>query len=166
MAFVRLYALHERRVFAYVLSLVTNFDDANDVVQETCVRLWEQFDEFDSQRDFGAWACSIAYYQVLSMRKKLRTGKLQFGELFYEAIAREAIPAIAQLDDRQRAMNECLEKLHPPQREFLRLCYCGDLSFKDVANRMNRTLSSTYSLLFRIRRLLQDCIQKNLARDA
>jgi RNA polymerase sigma-70 factor, ECF subfamily len=160
--FMRLYAQHERRIFVYVLSLVCNLDDTNEIVQETCVRMWEQFDDFAANGDFGSWACSIAYYQVLSMRKKLRTSKVEFGLDFYEAVAMEVAASVEGLDERQQALNNCLEKLRPQHRDFLRLCYSGQAQFKTIAGRLGRSLSATYSLLFRIRRLSQDCVQKSL----
>jgi RNA polymerase sigma-70 factor, ECF subfamily len=163
---MRLYAQQERRIFAYVLSLVCNLDDTNEVVQETCVRLWEQFDEFDPSGDFGAWACSIAHYQVLSMRKKLRTSKLEFGLNFYEAVAEEMSAAVDALNERQRALSECLEKLTPQHRDFLRLCYSGQAKFKTIAGQLGRSLSATYSLLFRIRRIVHDCVEKKLTEEA
>lgn len=163
--FMRLYAQHERRIFAYVLSLVCNLDDTNEIVQETCIRLWEHFDEFDATGDFGSWACSIAYYQVLTMRKKLRTSKLEFSVNFYEAIAEEVAIAVDQLDERQRTLHDCLEKLSPQHRDFIRLCYSGQAKFNTIASRLGRSLSATYSLLHRIRRILQDCVRSKLAEE-
>lgn len=164
--FMRLYAQNERRIFAYILSLVSNLDDTNEVVQETCVRLWEQFDDYNASSDFGAWACSIGYYQVLTMRKKLRTSKLEFGVSFYEAIAAEIEQQADGLDDRQRALNDCLDKLTPQHQEFLRLCYSGQAQLKTIADRLGRSVSGTYSLLFRIRRMLQECVQRKIGKDA
>ncbi|MEX0642693.1 MAG: sigma-70 family RNA polymerase sigma factor [Pirellulales bacterium] len=162
--FMRLHAQNERRIFAFVLSLLGNLDDTNEVIQETCVRLWEQFDTFNPEGDFGAWACSIAYYQVLSMRKRLRTSKLEFGDAYYKAIADEVSALSKEIDSRQIALHECLKKLDPRHRELLRLCYSGDHSVKAIAHRLGRSLTATYSSLFRIRRMLRECIESTLLR--
>ena len=68
--FVQLLSKCERRLNDYVLSLVPNWADAEEVLQETKLRLWQQYHEYDPTKDFGAWACTIAYYQVLTMRKR------------------------------------------------------------------------------------------------
>ena len=46
-----------RRLNGYVLSLVHNWIDADDIVQDVAVRLWQRFDDFMPDADFGAWAC-------------------------------------------------------------------------------------------------------------
>lgn len=60
--FLRLLSQHERRVKSFILALVPNWADADDLYQETTVRLWEQFADYDPDQEFGAWACTIAYY--------------------------------------------------------------------------------------------------------
>lgn len=164
--FMRLYARSERRVFAFVLSLVGNLEDANDIIQEACVRLWEQFDQYDPEKDFGTWACTIAYYQVLTMRKQLRSSKLRFGEEFYRAVAEEAERMAESIDARQSALLSCLDRLEPRQQELLRKCYSGRGTVQEVAVQLGRSLGATYSTLFRIRRRLRDCIERNLGKGA
>ncbi len=76
--FVQLLKQHDRRVSAYVYSLVLDWNDAEDIVQETSVRLWEQFDEYRVDEDFGAWACTIARYMVMAYRKRVQRDRLHF----------------------------------------------------------------------------------------
>ena len=56
----RLLAQYEPRLRGFILTLCPNWADAEDIAQEVKLRLWEQFDEYDPARDFGAWACTIA----------------------------------------------------------------------------------------------------------
>ena len=82
--FVRLLVEHERRLEGFILALVPNWAVAEDIAQETKLRLWEQFGQFDRNQDFGSWACTIAYYQVLSYRKSnKRSREHLFGERLF-----------------------------------------------------------------------------------
>ena len=73
--YLRLLGQHERRLRGFILSLVPNRADADDIAQEVKIRLWEQFDSYDPTKDFGVWARTIAHYQVLTYREKQsRTG--------------------------------------------------------------------------------------------
>ena len=65
--------------------------DADDLYQETTVRLWEQFPDYDPEQEFGAWACTIAYYMVLAHRKKSSREKGRFSQAFVNAVARMPI---------------------------------------------------------------------------
>ena len=67
--FVRLFQRHERGLYRYILSLVLNVAAAEEISQNTGLQLWEEFGRFDLNTDFGAWARTIAYYQVLKHRK-------------------------------------------------------------------------------------------------
>ena len=66
--FVRLFQRHERSIYGYILSHVPNISAADDICQNTNLLLWKAFGQFDSTRDFGVWARTIAYFQVLRYR--------------------------------------------------------------------------------------------------
>ena len=68
--FVRLYTANSRRVYAYILTLLPNRTDAEDVFQDVGTLLWEKFGEFTPGSQFGAWACRIAYFKALKYRAK------------------------------------------------------------------------------------------------
>ena len=93
--FVQLLGQHERPLQAFILSLVPNWADADDIAQEARIRLWEQFDSYDPAMDFGGWARAIAKYLVLTYYKRqLRHEKLMSAALV-ETIAEE-IGAISE----------------------------------------------------------------------
>ena len=69
-AFTRLWVAHSPRIFAYIHALVPNWADAEEVLQETGIVLWEKFHQFDRGSDFGRWACSVAHFEVLKHRKR------------------------------------------------------------------------------------------------
>ena len=50
--YLRLLGQHERRLLGFILSLVPNWADADDIAQEVKIRLWEQFDKYDPAKDF------------------------------------------------------------------------------------------------------------------
>jgi len=91
--FVRLLKRHERRLNGYVLALVQNWNDADDILQAVAVRLWEQFDEYRPDGDFGAWACKIAYYEVLTYRKRKGRRALQTTPAFDQAVLEDMAAA-------------------------------------------------------------------------
>jgi RNA polymerase sigma-70 factor (ECF subfamily) len=159
--FVRLLTLHERRVYAFILSMVTNWADADEILQETNVRLWNEFDKFTPGSDFGAWACTVARYQVMTFRKKQSRDRLQFTDEFIDAVARES-----QADDdtaaRHQALARCTDELSPTHRDLLRAFYEPGASGEAVAARFNRTVDALYKALSRIRRLLHDCVVRRM----
>ncbi len=157
--FVRLLKKHERRLNGYVLSLVHNWSDADDIVQDVAVRLWQQFDDFRPGADFGVWACKIAYYQVLTHRKRAGRERLRFSEEFAQAVADEIAVVSAQGGEDQETLRQCLEKLAPPERELLRDYYSGT-PIAQLAEQLGRSAAALYKTLANLRKSLRACVER------
>ena len=77
---VQLLMKYQRRIFAYIHTLVPSRSDAEDILQEACLTICEKFDQFESGTNFYSWACQIAYWKVRAARKKFATSKVVFNQ--------------------------------------------------------------------------------------
>lgn len=109
--FVGLLAASERRLGSYVLALVPNWSDAEEILQETKLRLWEQFESYDHGKDFGAWACTVAYYQVLRFRTETARSKIIFCQESVDRVSAELARVAPKLSPRLGILLDCIEKL-------------------------------------------------------
>ncbi|NLK41754.1 MAG: RNA polymerase subunit sigma-70, partial [Planctomycetes bacterium] len=50
--FVQLFLMSQRRIYGYVMTLVPNVSDADDIVQETASVMWTKFGEYEPGTDF------------------------------------------------------------------------------------------------------------------
>src|SRR5215211_7445285 len=96
--FVRLLGQNQRRIFLYVLGLVPRWPDAEEIVQETNLVLWREFHQFQSGTNFAAWACRVAFHQVLAWRKRRQRDRLELSDAFLEAVAKEALDREEELE--------------------------------------------------------------------
>jgi len=163
--FVRLLARHESRLSIYVHSLVPIWADAEDILQETKVRLWEQFDSFEVGTDFGAWACTVARYMVLESSERSARKKLYFHEDVEELISARAKDRADAADLRRNALAFCIAKLDLPSRKLLQQFYAEGLKVKQIAESVGRTTQSVYSAISRSRQALRKCIERQLAKE-
>jgi RNA polymerase sigma-70 factor (ECF subfamily) len=159
--FVEMVVEHQRRLYAYILTLVPDPDLAWDVLQQTNLVLWRDAERFDEDSNFFAWACRIAYFQVLSHREKVRRDRLRFGEELIDQLGREIQGDVAGAD-RMAAMQKCVEQLAGDQHDLLRRRYQLNESAAAIANSTGRTTSAVANRLYRIRTALMDCIQRRL----
>jgi RNA polymerase sigma-70 factor (ECF subfamily) len=160
--FVRLLGQNQRRIFQYVLSLVPQWGDAEEIVQETNLVLWREFGQFQSGTNFAAWACKVAFHQVLAWRKRRQRDRLEFSVEFLETIAEEAASCSDLLEERAQLLSECIDKLPPRHRDLLRLRYTEGQSIEAIAAKAGRTIDAVYRVLSRIRHTLHDCVNKAL----
>jgi RNA polymerase sigma-70 factor, ECF subfamily len=163
--FVALFLAHQSRIYAFIVSLMRNRSDADDVLQETGLTLFQKFPTFQPGSDFVAWACRIAQHKVLDFGKRRGRDRLRFGSEMLEAIAAEYIERNEQIDLRLKALDGCMAKLPPRDRELLQRCYRSEVTIKVVAESLSRPVDTIYKGLRRIRAALHDCIQRSLARE-
>ena len=150
----------------YVLSLVPNWPDAEDILQQSCVVMWRKFDQFEIGTDFLSWGCQIARFHAFNHVRKQGRDRHVFSVELVETLAREGVSDAGQLEAERVALRSCLAKLDPAGRNLLGACYDAGATIKQVAQRLGRTPNSVYKGLNRIRESLLRCIRKTLAREA
>ena len=160
--FVQLLGLNQRRVFLYVLCLVPDWNDAEEVVQEANLVMWREFAQFQPGTNFAAWACRVAFHQVLAWRKKRQRDRLEFSDAFLEAVAQEAAANLDRLEERSQALSGCIEKLPADQRDLLQRRYSREETVERIAKQCGRTVEALYRALSRIRCRLHECVTRTL----
>jgi RNA polymerase sigma-70 factor (ECF subfamily) len=163
-AFARLFAQHDRWLFAYLVSLLSNAAHAEEVFQEVCVVLWRENETFQLGTDFVKWVSVIAHNQVHRFRRQQRRVGPQLSDLAVDLLAEDAVERIDLLESRRDALRSCLEKLPSNDRHLVRSCY-GDArtTFKTAAEDLGRPVNTVYKALNRIRKSLYDCIERAIS---
>ena len=90
--FVRVLLANQGNIHAYLTSLLGNLDQAEEVLQETNVVLCREANQFSTITDFTAWACRIAFFQVLKYRKQCQRDRHWFDDDLLSLIAEETSP--------------------------------------------------------------------------
>jgi RNA polymerase sigma-70 factor (ECF subfamily) len=165
-AFVRLLGQNQRRIFLYVMSMVPNWNDAEEIIQETNLVLWREFERFQPGTNFTAWACKVALHQVLAWRKRVKRSRLEFSPAFLEAVAEEATVAAELLEERSQCLARCIERLPADRRHLLKLRYSDGLAIDAIARQLARTEEAIYRALSRIRRMLNECVTRTQLQES
>jgi RNA polymerase sigma-70 factor (ECF subfamily) len=158
--FLSLFLRSEREIFRYVAALVPNVADAEDIVQQTALALWEKFDAYDPGRPFTPWACRFALNKAKQwIERRQRWQALLEGGLA-EELAQRREELRPELDIRLKHLEGCLNKLPEEQRSLVESYYYRRDSIEKLAGNSGRTVAATYKALQRIRQALQDCIEQ------
>lgn len=159
---LQLITQYQRRLFVYIRTLIPQRNDAEEVLQDVNLFVWRHKDEFRPGSDFGAWAYKIAYYHVLTWRKKQAREKLRFSEALVQQLAENAADQAERTDRRQEALEGCLEKLDRDDREMIRLRYESGSNVQEIAELLGHKVKAIYRVLNRILNGLLDCVQRTL----
>lgn len=155
-------AKHQRHLHSFIKSLVPSYADADDILQETSLALWEKRDQYDSSREFFRWACGVAHIQVLRHRRKAATDKLWFDDEVVDLLAEQMLEDARLFDFRRDALDECIEKLPGADRKVVELRYQDGSTLSDLSQRLGSSARSIQRTMVRARRMLHRCISAKL----
>ena len=162
----RLWLEAEPAVRAYVGAAVRGFHDAEDVFQQVALTVARRFDEFDDSRSFVAWALWLAKSRITDHYRKQGRERLVFSDGLLEQLAEMLVLQQPESSARQEGLEHCIEKLPEKSRRLLRLRYVEDRPVEEVANALQSTAGSVRVMLFRIRDLLAECIEREMTKEA
>lgn len=160
--FVRLLAEHDRGILLFILSLVPNWADADEIRQETNVKLWREFGKFQLGSDFGKWARTIARYEVLTFKTREHRSLARMSQSSIDLVAAEVEDSIGKSKARQAAMAECVKELSTFRRELIRLHYTLGRKVRDIAGELRCMPDAVYKALQRTRVELRQCVDRKL----
>jgi len=163
--FVLQFLRAEQTLHAFILSIVPNWTDAEEVLQQTSLILWRKFDDYQAGTSFLSWACQIARYEALNHRKKHRRDRHVFSDELIGMMAEEAADDAERMAAERRALAHCIAKLKDKHQQILKRCYQRGVSIKTIAQEMGQSANSVYKSLDRIRQRLMACVQTTLAED-
>jgi len=163
--FVQLFTQTQRSLYLFILAQVGNTHRAEEILQETNLVLWAKLGQFRPGTDFLSWSRQIATFEILKSRQRYRRERLTFSEEFMQSVAEEVVTLATEEERRREALQFCLEKLPASDRALIEQRYEPGASGKDIAVQLGRPLNSVHQSLGRIRRLLLECIQRQLAAE-
>ncbi|WP_437184889.1 sigma-70 family RNA polymerase sigma factor [Planctomicrobium sp. SH668] len=161
--FVQLFTKAQRTLYLYILSQTGNVQSAEEILQETNLVIWAKLDQFQPNTSFFGWTRQIATYEILKHRQRYRRDKLTFSDEFLSAVAGESEAQSTEQELRREALQVCLGKLDPKDRELIQQRYQPGSNGKELAHKRNRPLNSVYQSLGRIRKTLLECIHRRMA---
>ncbi len=159
--FLQIYSVNQNRIYAYILSLVPNSADADDIAQETTTVMWRKFDQFQPGTDFVAWGVAIARYQVLEYRKRHKK-TIHFGDDLMKLIEEDSSPTTKKGDYRVDILKSCVKKLSGNDQTLIHMRYHEEMPVKTIAARVGKNFKSVYRILAQIHESLLLCIRQSI----
>jgi RNA polymerase sigma-70 factor (ECF subfamily) len=163
--FIQLLMVNRKSIFVYIMALVHNHSDAEDLMQEVSTLMWRKFSDYQPGTDFVAWGITIAYYSILNYRKNAKTSKMQFSPDTLEQLTLESPSVLKHVNTYLNTLGICIEKLKGSDQELIRRRYSLSESIKEIAGGIGYSVQAVYKNLNRIQRLLIECINQICEED-
>jgi RNA polymerase sigma-70 factor (ECF subfamily) len=153
---------NQQRVFRYLVTLVPNRADAEELFQQTCLTRWENWERYDTALDFVPWACGIAHNHVRNFHRKRQNSQVLLDADVVELLSERAQEMQRSEDDKLAALRNCLAALTEGNRKLVE-AYYGGRTVQELAALRAATPNAVYKMLHRIRETLHDCILLRLS---
>lgn len=134
------------RVRALALRVLGNAAEADDVLQETFVHVWQRAEQFDPGRgSMSAWVSTIAHHRAVDRLR--RRGTRPMAELSASEVEVVRGADLEEVEQRQARgrIQQALAELPPEQREAIELMYFAGLSQREVSDRLGVALGTVKS---------------------
>lgn len=170
-AFGLLVESYKKMVITTCLGFIGNYHDAEDIAQDVFVELYESLPGFRNEAKLSTWLYRIAVNKSLNfLRRKKREAFLHTivgdkkkdnaEQALDTLMGTEQINVNAEIQEQHKLLRKAMGKLPENQRIALILSLYHELSYKEIAEVMETSVSSVESLLFRAKSNLRKIISR------
>jgi RNA polymerase sigma-70 factor (ECF subfamily) len=151
-----LYARHRVRVYRFVLRLVHDSANAEDITSEVFFEVWKQAHRFAGRSQVSTWLLAIARHRAISALR--RRGHDQIDDEMLADIPDSAdnAEAMLQKQDKVAVLQQCLAQLSPAHREIVDLVYYHGKSIAEVAEITGAPQNTVKTRMFYARKRLAE----------
>jgi RNA polymerase sigma-70 factor (ECF subfamily) len=145
-AMADLYDRYGRMLYALIYRMVRNEGAAEDLVQETFLRIWNRIQAFDQDKGaLGPWVLTVARNRAIdyirSVDGRMAQSAFEIEKLEHPALFHDLESNILNMD-RVKLLRGAFDKLTPNQRVVIELAYYEGLSQTEMAERMKQPLGT------------------------
>jgi RNA polymerase sigma factor (sigma-70 family) len=167
-AFDRIVDRYQKPLFTYLFRFVGDHQVVEDIFQDTFLKVIKGLKDYREQSKFGNWLFGIAHHLAIDfLRREKRHQKIfsnndsdQDSNNYFENIAKSNLLPDRKIEQKElkRILNDAINRLSNEQKEVFLLREHSDLTFKEIAELLNRPLNTVlaqmrYALL-NLRRIL------------
>ena len=156
-AFERLLTPYLPMLFAYSRAICGDYHAAQDAVQETAIIAFRNLGHLFPEADFSTWLRAISRRQALEARRKLH----RLARFADEAIERAyQDPSPPGVTIQRTLLVDCIRALGDRVQSVVQDHYFKGSRLTDVATRLKMSVAAVKQLLYRARKLLEECVRK------
>ena len=147
------------RATAFCFVVLRDFQAAEDAYQEAAMTVVRRIGEYTGA-GFEKWFWTIQRNVLGTRIRSSRRSPIQVGsDLVQRLEALSSEPTVSSAEENVNDLMKCLERLPERSRALLNLRFMENLPCAEIAQRLGRSLESTYALIKRLRQQVRECVQ-------
>ena len=161
-AFDQLYEAYGHKLYIFVLSILKSKEDAEEVVQNTYLKIWEKRKSIDSDHSFKSFLFTIAYNLTVDLLRERLKERRYREDILNKATSNYNIEEAIEFGDLLENVQQIIKELPPRKNEIYQLSRMNHLSYGEIAEKLNISVKTVEnSINFSI-----NFIKKRLGKDS
>lgn len=154
------YQLSSTQLFANIMRILRNKEQAEDCLQEVYLKIWQKLDTYQPEKAMlSTWLATIARNQAIDIirkRKIIADDSVEIETI--DDMATNTLLTLEQQADDKR-LQYCLKQLRSEIMEILLLSYFHGLTYEKIAKKLNKPLSTIKAQARRSLPILKHCME-------
>ncbi|WP_066758405.1 RNA polymerase sigma factor [Crocinitomix algicola] len=164
-AFSEIVKAHKDLVFGLSLKISQSQNDAEEISQETFIKIFQQLASFRGQSKLSTWIYRITYFTAINYLKKHKKFVAEPLELESQHPQVKSFDSLSH-DEQKRYINKALNRLNPQERAIITCFYLDEFTLKETAEITGNTIGNTKIKLHRTRAKLKTILNELLPQEA
>ncbi|MEJ7559809.1 MAG: RNA polymerase sigma-70 factor [Pedobacter sp.] len=136
-AFELLFTLYKNKVYGYALKILQSESSAEEIVQETFIKLWLKRVHLRQVDNFGGYLRTVVKNETLNALKKVALQQKNYSIIQQEKTEEDSTTELSiEYRETKRLLESAIEKLPNQQRKVYNLCHVEGLKQKEVAEKL------------------------------
>ncbi|MCG9880117.1 MAG: RNA polymerase sigma factor [Bacteroidia bacterium] len=154
---------YSRKIYWHVRRIVVNHDDADDVVQNTFIKVWEKLESFREDSHFYTWLYRIATNEALAFLQKKKTSIHVPLELLQEQLS-ETLISGEYFDGNKAALllEQALLSLPEKQRIVFNLKYFEEMKYEEISEVLQTSVGALKASYHHAVKKIESIIKRSL----
>ncbi len=160
-AFEKLFQKYHKKLYAFLFHLLHSKEDAEEIVQETFIKIWEKREDFIEGYSFDSFLFTVAKNAFLNLNRKKINRKVFEDHLnFLDEISSGRADDYVIFKETKEIINTIIEGLPPKRKEIFFLRKIEGLSRKEIAEKLDISIITVDSQLMKANIYLKDQFKK------
>lgn len=149
-----LYARHNVRVYRFILRMLRDATQAEDLVSQVFLDVWRTAGQFEGRSQVSTWLLSIARFKALTALRQRRFEDIDQDEIMEIADGAETPEASLDRSKTSTILRTCIDQLSPAHREIIDLVYYHEMSVEEAGRLVGIPQSTVKTRMFYARKQL------------
>ncbi|MFT3793226.1 RNA polymerase sigma factor [Flavobacterium sp.] len=161
-AFQQLMALYQRPLYSHIRNMVLDHDDANDVLQNTFVKVFQYLKGFKGESKLFSWMYRIATNEAITfLNQKAKRGRMTSAELQTKLVDNLKADNYFDGDEIQIKLQKAILLLPEKQQLVFKMKYFEEIKYEEMSEILGTSVGALKASYHHAVKKIEDYMNKN-----